>query len=437
MFETIVAIASVNVNQPISIIRISGSEAFKITNQIFTGKIGVNNKISHGYIKDKKEIIDEVLVASFVGPKSFTGEDIIEINAHGGIVNMQKILKLILSKGIRMAQPGEFSRRAFLNNKMDLVKAEAIHDLIFAKTEEQAHISVKKFDGQTSKLIKKITNKILNIITIIETNIDYPEYDDIEKITNKTIIPKLNLILKELQEIKNFSKSSYYIYEGVKVGIVGRPNSGKSSLLNAILGESKAIVTNVPGTTRDIVEGQIQIGQILFKFSDTAGIRLPTSKIEAIGINRSLAQIEKSDLVLHIIDATKSENEDDKKIQKKAISKPYIKIFNKSDLIKVNKKIAISAIKNNIEPVFNALKSKFRKIDLNDQRMITNTRQLALIDESIDDIEKAIKGIQNGLEPDEVILDIRNSWKNLGNIIGEVNDEDMLDMMFSNFCLGK
>ena len=436
MFDTIAAISTGNMNTPISIIRLSGPDAFNIVQKIFKGSIGKHQTITYGHIYDKDNLVDEVLISWFKGPNSFTGEDIVEINAHGGVVNTNKILRLLLQNGARQALKGEFSRRAFLNGKMDLIKAEAIHDLIFAKTDEQAKLSVNKFDGNTSQLIDSLKEKMLNIIAIIETNIDYPEYDDVEILTKKTLLPKLEEVKKDLEEILNSSKSSRYIFEGVNVAIVGKPNVGKSSLLNALLNEEKAIVTNVPGTTRDIVEGSIQINQVLLNFKDTAGIHKSNDKVEKIGIQKSLDQIKKSDLIIHVLDSTKAEDADDKKIEDEAKNKIYIKVFNKSD-IKEKKGISISAKNKDIKNLIKEIQNKFKDINLNDEKIINNNRQLTLINLSYDSIIESIDGLKNGLEPDTVIIDIRKAWEDLSNILGVASQTDLLDEMFSNFCLGK
>ena len=432
MFDTIVAISTGGMlNIPISIIRISGPDSFNIVKNIFTGKVGTDKTITYGYIKDKIKI-DEVLISWFVGPNTFTGENIVEINAHGGVVNTNKILRIILSYGARMAEPGEFSRRAFLNGKIDLIKAESIHDLIFAKTEEQARMSVKKFDGKTSYLIKELKNKILNIIAIIEINIDYPEYDDVDIFTKTSLLPKLNQIKKDLEEIIYYSKTSRYIYDGVKVSIVGKPNVGKSSLFNALINEDKAIVTDVPGTTRDVVEGSVQIGQVLIKFQDTAGIHKTKNKVEQIGIQKSLDKIQESDLIIHVIDGSQEELFDDIKIKNKL----YIKVFNKSD-IKKQDGISISVKNNDISQLKDAIKNIYKDIDLNNDKIINNVRQLSLIDAALMCINESILGLNNGLEPNVVIIDIQKSWENLANIIGRADQSDLLDQMFKSFCLGK
>ena len=437
MNDTIAAIStSIITNNPISIIRISGSKSFSIIKKIFDGKIGKHQTITYGFIKDEKTKIDEVLVSWFFAPNSFTGENLVEINAHGGIINTQKILELVLANGARLAEKGEFSRRAFLNNKMDLIKAEAIHDLIFAKTPEQAKLSVKKFDRQTSKLINKLQDKILKIIATIETNIDYPEYEDIEVLTQKNLLPKLKKIQKEFNEIIFSSKSSRYIFKGVNVAIIGKPNAGKSSLLNAILNEEKAIVTHIPGTTRDVVEGSIQINQVLLNFKDTAGIHITKDLIENIGVKKSIKEIKDSDLIIHLIDGQENEDENDNFINEKLKNKNYIKVYNKSDIIK-KKGINISAKNQEIQPLIDAIKKIYKDIDLNDDKIINNTRQLSLIISSKKSIEDAIKGLENKFEPSVVIIDIQKAWENLGNILGKVDNVDLLDKMFKTFCLGK
>ena len=437
MNDTIAAISTnVVTNNPISIIRISGSDAFSIVKKIFDGKIGKHQTITYGFIKEQETKVDEVLISWFFAPNTFTGENLVEINAHGGIVNTQRILGLLLANGARLAKRGEFSRRAFLNNKMDLIKAEAIHDLIFSKTQEQAKFSVKKFDGQTSKLIHNLQNKILKIIATIETNIDYPEYDDIEVLTQKTLLPKLKKIKKEFDEIISSSKSSRYIFKGVDVAIIGKPNAGKSSLLNAILNEEKAIVTHFPGTTRDVVEGSIQIGQVLLNFKDTAGIHITKNLIENIGVKKSIKEIQDANLIIHLIDGQEDADKNDNFINQKLKNKNYLKVYNKSDIIKKDG-INISAKNGEIKSLINAIKNIYKDIDLNNNKIINNTRQLSLIISSKNSVEEAIKGLENKFEPSVVIIDIQKAWEDLGNILGQVDSVDLLDKMFKTFCLGK
>ena len=440
MFDTIAAIATGYINQPISIIRVSGPQSFKIVKSLFTGHLGQHQTVTYGYIQDQGQKIDEVLISWFRGPRTFTGEDIVEINAHGGIVNSTQILELILKQGARIAERGEFSRRAFLNGKIDLVKAEAIHDLIFAKTRAQTAISVKKFSGQTSQLIESLKAELLNLIATCEINIDYPEYDDIEVLKTKTLLPKLTKLQKKLQDIKDISLQSQPIFQGLNVALVGRPNVGKSSLLNLLLNEDKAIVTSRPGTTRDIVEGQVQIGQVMLNLRDTAGIHKTSDLVEQIGIKRSLAEIKTADLVIHILDGKKSWTSDDLEIEQASSSKTYLQVVNKIDLGLRNEYqslIKISVKNKKIESLINKLQETYQKINLNDEKIIANERQFLLIVKALFSIKEAISGLEQDLTPDTIIIDLRQAWEHLANILGQASQSDLLDSMFKNFCLGK
>ncbi len=436
MFDTIAAIASGNTNQAISIIRVSGPESFAIVKKIFHGKEGKDKQITFGTIQNKNKVVDEVLALWFVGPNTFTGEDTVEINAHGGVINTNKILELLLANGARLAEPGEFSRRSFLNGKMDLVKAEAINDLIMAKSSSQTDLVVKQFDGQTSKFINSIKAELLKIIANCEVNIDYPEYDDVEVLTKEKLLPALKKIKVSIENLVETSENSRIIYEGINVAIVGKPNSGKSSLLNALLKEDKAIVTNVPGTTRDVVEGNIQVGSALLKLKDTAGIHETKDKVEKIGIDKSINEIKNADLVIHLLDSTSKENKDDQAIIKAVEGKPYLKVWNKSDL-KKQTGISICAKNRKISQLYKAIEDQYKSIDLKDEYVVTNTRQLALIKSSLLSIIEAIKGLENGVGPEVVIIDIQKAWDDLANILGKADNETLLDSMFKSFCLGK
>ncbi|MGP1451155.1 MAG: tRNA uridine-5-carboxymethylaminomethyl(34) synthesis GTPase MnmE [Metamycoplasmataceae bacterium] len=443
MFDNIVAISSGNkINQPISIIRLCGPDSVEILKKIYKGPIGENHSITFGKIYDKGKLIDEVLVMWFLGTNNYTGEITIEINAHGGILVTNKILELLLTSGARLAEPGEFTRRAFLNGKLDLVKAEAIHDLIMAKTHYQREKAVQKFDNKTSKYLQNFLDKIMYLIGACEVNIDYPEYEDVEQLNNDVLLPKINFLLEELQQLIKISRQSKMLYEGIKVAIVGKPNSGKSSVLNALLNEDRAIVTDIAGTTRDTIEANYTIEGILFTLVDTAGIRKTKNKIENIGVKKSIEQIKKSDLVLHIVDVNLKEDEYDQLIEKEALNnhKNYLKIFNKNDLFigeKEKNKIYISAKNNEIKTLENNIVNLYSSILENDQEVIYNARQLSLIEQAFNSLKNAKKSLEEGFTVDVVIVDLQECWEHLADILGKANKEDLLDSMFKNFCLGK
>ncbi|QJG66820.1 tRNA uridine-5-carboxymethylaminomethyl(34) synthesis GTPase MnmE [Mycoplasma phocoenae] len=439
MWDTITAISSGKINQAISIIRITGPEAKQIIKKIFKGKEGKNKEITFGYIYDGDKKVDEVLIAWFLGTDNFIGEDTIEINAHGGIVVSNMILKLILANGARMAQPGEFSRRAYLNGKMSLIKAEAINDLIHAKTEKQVSMSISRFDNNLNNLINSFLDTILYLIGHCEVNIDYPEMDDIAELTNEEMKEKLIFLSNEIEKIIKVSANAQKIYEGIKVAIIGRPNVGKSSLLNALIKEDKAIVTDIEGTTRDSVEANFQIDGVLFQLIDTAGIRETVDVVEKIGIEKAKQTIEKCDIVLHVIDTTKELDSQDIEIEKLSKNKKYIRVFNKVDVSNFNdeKTIKISAKNNQIQELEQVLLESYKDVDLNSEYLMYNTRQLALVKGAQISLQDAIQGLEDGFGPEVVIVDIHEAWKKIASIIGKDTNEDLLDSIFSNFCLGK
>ncbi|QZE12057.1 tRNA uridine-5-carboxymethylaminomethyl(34) synthesis GTPase MnmE [Mycoplasma sp. Ms02] len=452
MFDNIAAISSGSkVNQPISIIRVSGPDAVEIVKKVYKGRVGRDHEITYGKIQNNQgEMVDEVLVMWFVGKEkdgeivynNYVGEPLVEINAHGGIVVTNRILELLLANGARLATPGEFTRRAFLNGKLDLVKAEAIHDIIMAKTTKQTQITVAKLDGKTSSKLDVLENKLSYLIGLLEVNIDYPEYDDIEVVTDNEIRPKVAELVKEMNEIVHLSERSKYIFEGVNVAILGKPNVGKSSILNALLSEEKAIVTDIAGTTRDLVEAAYQIDGLLFKLVDTAGLRKTEEVVEKIGIERSLSQIDKADVIIHVLDHTQVENEYDDLIRKEvlATNKFYLPVMNKSDLLqeKDQKMITVSAINKEISELENALVDLFKDIDVNDERLLSNTRQLSLIKKASLHLQEALDAIQDyALSFDVIIVDLIAAWEAMREIRGRVDKEDLLDTMFKNFCLGK
>ncbi len=442
--DTIAAISSGNINQAISIIRISGPDAVEIIKKIYTGKIGEDKTITYGNIVDNttNKVVDEVLVNWFIGNKNYTGEDTIEINAHGGIVVTNKILNLILSNGARLAERGEFTRRAFLNGKITLDKAEAINSLIHAKTNKQAEIAITQFASKDNELIEKLEEELLQIISITEINIDYSDYYDIEQLDKNKLIPLVNNLKTKLDIIINKSENASDIYKGIDVAIVGKPNAGKSSLLNALLKKDKAIVTNIPGTTRDIVEGEFEINGVLFRLVDTAGIRETNDTVESIGIERSKNAIKEAKIVIHLHSPFDQEDEEDKRIKDLAQGKEYISVMNKSDLLKLNElpkdKICISALNQNLWELKNALVKKYNNVNLDDSELVYNTRKLSLLKQASLALNEAKKGLDNGFGPEVIILDLTKSWECLREILNKQHDnEALLDNMFSKFCLGK
>lgn len=443
--DTIAAISSGGkINQAISIIRVSGQDSIDVVKKIYTGKVGKNQTITFGNIIDNfnnNEIIDEVLCMWYIGTNNFVGENTIEINCHGGVIITNRILELLLANGARLATPGEFSRRSFLNGKMDLIKAEAINDLIHANSISQSKLAIKKFDGSTSKFINELKSELSYLIGEMEVSIDYPEYE-FDDPFDKRLKPRLLKLQSKIQKAIDLSESSRLLFEGIKVVILGKPNVGKSSLLNAILEEDKAIVTDIAGTTRDLVEASFQYKGYLFKFIDTAGIRDSKEVIEKIGIDKSIKQIDGADVIIHVMDITQKNNEYDCKIEQlaKNNNKIYIPVFNKKDLLAKTKKVeglSISAKNKDIEELKNKLVESFKNVNLDNEIYFNNARQLSLIKKAKKSIDDALLAIDNKLDADLTIIDLRQAWASLTDITGRADNEQLLDEMFKNFCLGK
>lgn len=442
--DTIVAISSGNVNQAISIIRLSGEDSIEIVKKIFSGKVGKDKTITYGNIIDNitGKIVDEVLVNWFIGNKNYTGENTVEINAHGGIVVTNKILNLLIANGARLANRGEFTRRAFLNGKISLDKAEAINSLIHAKTNKQAEIAISQFNSKDNLIIENLINELLTIISLIEINIDYSDYNDIKEMDANTLTSQLSKFNRKLDSIINKSENACDIYKGISVAIVGRPNTGKSSLLNSLIGSQKAIVTNIPGTTRDVVEGEFQINGFLFNLIDTAGIRQTKDLVESIGIERSKNAIKEAKIVIHMHEPFIKENEEDKIIKELSKGKVYIPVMNKQDLLNKDQypknMVLISSKENSLWELKNALVKNYLNIDLDDPQIIFNNRKLSLLKQAKISINTALESLSQGLGPEVVILDINEAWGSLSEILNKKHDnEALLDNIFSKFCLGK
>ena len=451
MNDTIVAISTALGVGAISIVRLSGTEAIEIVNNCFKGKDLTKVKshtINYGHIVDQDEIIDEVLVSVMKEPRTYTAEDVVEINCHGGIISTKHILETMLTHGARLAEPGEFTKRAFLNGRIDLVKSEAVMDIIDSKSEEANKLALSQLSGSTSNMIKKFREKLKQLLASIEVNIDYPEYYDIEVVTKEQISKAISEMKKELEKVIKESKNSTLIKEGIKTVIVGRPNVGKSSILNKLLEQEKAIVTDIAGTTRDIVEGEIYLDGILLNIIDTAGIRSTDDIVEKIGVEKSLSMIDDADLVIVVLNNNEKLTKEDEEILDKTKDKQRIIVINKNDL---EKKLDISKsnLKNIVETNANrvegikALKEKIielfqlETIKSKDYTYLTNARQISLAKQAYQSLIEAESGINNDLPIDMVEIDLKNTFDYLGEIIGETYSEEILDHLFANFCVGK
>lgn len=440
--DTIAAISTANQDGAISIVRLSGDEAIDIVNQLFTADLSkkASHTITYGTISDPNthEAVDEVLVSIFRAPKTFTREDIVEINCHGGRFVTRKVLSLVLSCGARLAQPGEFTQRAFLNGRIDLTQAEAINDLIHAKNNTNLKVAIKGVKGSIRKMLDPLIEELLDIIANIEVNIDYPEYDDVEQLTNERVLPMAKAWSEKIKAILAKSESSQMLKEGIRTAIIGKPNVGKSSLLNALLEEEKAIVTDIAGTTRDLVEGSIQLGHVALNLIDTAGIRETEDVVERIGIDRSLKAIENAQLVLMVLDASRPLDEQDEELLRLTENKTRILVYNKNDLVPVTEGIAISAKDNELKPLIHEIERLFEKhLIAVEEPALNNERQIALMSHTLQSMNQAIHSLEAGMELDLVTIDLQDAYTNLKEILGEVSRDDLLDTLFSNFCLGK
>lgn len=450
--DTIIGISTALSKGAISIIRLSGDDAIKIVNKVFKGtdlsKVEPNT-INYGHIVDfdSCQIIDEVLVSIFKAPKSYTKEDVVEINCHGGLFVTNKIYEQLVLLGARPSEPGEFTKRAFLSGRIDLTKAEAVMDVINAENNAALKIANSALNGKISTFVEQKRQELLDIIATISVNIDYPEYDDVEQLTNEDILPKLKTIKLELEDVLNNAKSAKLLKNGINTVIVGKPNVGKSSLLNTLIGENKAIVTNIPGTTRDIVEASINLGQVTLNLIDTAGIRITEDIVEKIGVEKSKEQINKADIILCVLDGSEPINEQDKEILNEIKNKCHLTIINKIDL---EQKINLREVDDNVLFIStknsNTIKELENKIletlNLNnlfnkDITYISNARQLEKINFAIKALDEALTTIENEATIDFVDIDIRKAWLYLGEIVGQTSTDNLLDELFSKFCLGK
>lgn len=450
MNDTICAISTAVGVGAISIIRVSGIDAINIVNKIFSKDMNnfKSNTINYGKIINDGKVIDEVLVSIMRSPKTFTMEDVIEINCHGGIATTNKVLELLLTNGARLAEPGEFTKRAFLNGRIDLIEAESIMDIIEAKTENSRKMAINGIEGKLSKLVKNIRDKILNLLANIEVNIDYPEYEDIEQINIKDIKEISEFIDKELSKLLKESENGKIIKEGINTLILGRPNVGKSSILNKLINEDKAIVTNIAGTTRDIVEGNIRLNGVLLNIIDTAGIRQTDDVVEKIGVEKSIKLIKEADLIILVFNNNEEINNDDLELLEKTKEKKRIVVVNKIDLeskidfsiFKDEKVIKISAIEEDgADELTEEISNRFNLDELNNKDLtyLSNARQISIIKKAVE-ISKNLKEELKKETPVDILeIDIKEIWDLLGELTGESYDEELVDKLFSNFCLGK
>ena len=459
-FDTITAISTPMGEGAIAIVRLSGDDAIQIADKLFRGVGGkrltevASHTIHYGHLLDTKsgEVVEEVMVSVMKGPKTFTKEDVVEINCHGGIVSVNRVLQHVLKNGARLAEPGEFTKRAFLNGRIDLSQAEAVMDLIRAKTDRAMNLALGQMEGRLSKLVRRLRQEILEVLAHVEVNIDYPEYDDVEEMTHKMLLEKAHLVREEIKKLLQTSEQGKILREGLSTAIVGRPNVGKSSLLNSLVHENKAIVTDVPGTTRDVIEEYVNVRGVPLRLLDTAGIRETEDIVERIGVERSRQVLNEADLILLVLNYSDSLTAEDEGLFEVVKGMDVIVIVNKTDLpqqidmervselAKEHNLVTTSLLEDRgIDELEEAIASLFfaGSIDSGDLTYVSNSRHIALLNMSLQAIEEAIEGVEMGTPIDIVQIDLTRTWELLGEIIGDSVHESLIDQLFSQFCLGK
>lgn len=459
-FDTIAAISTPMGEGAIAIVRLSGDQAVEIADKLFVAKSSKklstmkSHTIHYGHIRDPKtnEVVEEVMVSLMKGPKTFTREDVVEINCHGGLVSVNRILQLVVKHGARLAEPGEFTKRAFLNGRIDLSQAEAVMDLIRAKTDKAMNVAINQMEGRLSKLIQKLRQEILETLAHVEVNIDYPEYDDVEEMTHHILLDKAKKVKKEIEALLQTASQGKILREGISTVIIGRPNVGKSSLLNSLVHENKAIVTDIPGTTRDVIEEYVNIRGVPLRLVDTAGIRETEDIVEKIGVERSRKVLKQADLILLVLNFSEELTEEDENLFKAIEGMDAIIIVNKMDLppkidLEKVKKLAneqpliTTSLLNDegIDQLEEAIASLFFEgaLDVGDITYVSNSRHIALLNQALQSIEDAIVSVENGTPIDLVQIDMVRAWEVLGEIIGDAVHESLIDQLFSQFCLGK
>lgn len=450
-FDTIAAISTPLGEGAIGIVRLSGSDAITIADRVFKGKSLADcdsHTLNYGHITENDRVLDEVMVGVMKAPKTFTREDVIEINTHGGIAVMNEILQLLLRNGARMAEPGEFTKRAFLNGRLDLSQAEAVMDVIRAKTDQAMTIAIQQLDGSLSNLINNTRQEILEALAQVEVNIDYPEYDDVEEMTTRMLREKTADFKTLLENLLKTAKRGKILREGLSTAIIGRPNVGKSSLLNHLLREDKAIVTDIAGTTRDVIEEYVNINGVPLKLIDTAGIRETDDVVERIGVERSRKALEEADLVLLVLNANETLTDQDRQLLTLSDNSNRIILLNKTDLpIQIDRAelpddvIEISVLQatniDQIEAKINDLFFENAGIVEQDATYLSNSRHIALIEQALIALNSVNDGLDAGMPVDLVQVDMTRTWEILGEITGDAAPDELITQLFSQFCLGK
>lgn len=456
--DTIAAISTPVGEGGISIIRVSGDQALDVVSRIFKGKDlhqVKSHTINYGHIIDPAsgETVDEVMVSVMLAPKTYTKEDVVEINCHGGLLATNRALQLTLTNGARLAEPGEYTKRAFLNGRLDLSQAEAVMDLIRAKTDKSMKVALNQLDGDLSRLIKALRQDILDVLAQVEVNIDYPEYDAVEEMTTKMLKEKASEVRQRLETLLQTAKEGKVLRDGLATAIIGRPNVGKSSLLNALLHEDKAIVTEVAGTTRDVIEEYVNVAGVPLKLIDTAGIRHTDDTVEKIGVERSKQAIETADMILLLIDSSRPLTEEDRALIEATAQKPRMVIFNKTDLpaqvdlaeltelVNGDPVIQTSILEHaGMQELGQAIAHRFFNEGIESNRgavMVTNAHHIGLLHQAVDSLNAVLEGIEAGMPVDLVQIDMTDAWNTLGEITGQTYQDELLDQLFSQFCLGK
>ncbi|MGD6842677.1 tRNA uridine-5-carboxymethylaminomethyl(34) synthesis GTPase MnmE [Bacillus infantis] len=458
--DTIAAISTPMGEGAIAIVRLSGDEAFSIADKLYRGVGGKrisdasSHTIHYGHIIDPKtgQVAEEVMVSVMKGPKTFTKEDVVEINCHGGIVSVNRVLQLVLNHGARLAEPGEFTKRAFLNGRIDLSQAEAVMDLIRAKTDRAMNVALGQMEGRLSKLVKRLRQEILETLAHIEVNIDYPEYDDVEEMTHQLLLEKAGFVKGEIEKLLKTSQQGKILREGLSTVIVGRPNVGKSSLLNSLVHENKAIVTDIPGTTRDVIEEYVNVRGVPLRLLDTAGIRETEDIVERIGVERSRQVLKEADLILLVVNYSDELTQEDENLFKVVEDMDVIVIVNKTDLpqkidmervreLSAGHRLVTTSLLEDqgVDELEESISSLFFAggIEAGDMTYVSNTRHIALLNQALNSIEEALNGVDFGTPIDIIQIDLTRTWELLGEIIGESVHESLIDQLFSQFCLGK